>query len=580
MGVAPVTPRIPIGALAISLASCLLDVRGTGDGLGAEGASAPGVACEPGCVAKNQCWRAECTAEGTCDEWPVAAGTPCGFDDLCDGEGNCRLRAGDACSADVHCSTDRCIDGVCCKTSCDGLCERCGAEGNCIPIASGQDVDDECDDASCDGTGHCATGALIWAQRFGGGLTDAAKAVAVEPASGDLMIALEFQGAVTVGGETFNAQSGDGLVVRLDANGNFRWAKQIGGTGAAILTSLSFGTNGRIFVTGAFTFGVTVDSFSADAGATFDGLVLELDAQGNLLSPLVLGGAGQQVVLGVVLAPDGTRVVAGNFAESVDLDGTTKLTNGLGDVDGFLAAYTSNGALAWHLGLSGTGPQEVAAIGRGKGSRLWVAGRFGDSLTAGTTSIFSAGGFDGFVLALDASTVSWAESLGGAGDQGIAALAARNDGGLVVAGGFEGEITPQGPSSAGVDIFVARYASEGARELVEVFGSAGADAARGLSVDAADNVIMSGVIGGPVDFGGGALSATIAQAFVVKRTPSGEHLWSRSFGGTSFDEATAVATAPKGIALVGLFHSSDATIEGTQLPQQGNGDAFCVRLEP
>src|SRR5690606_35884799 len=109
-GVAPVTPRILFGVLVLSLASCVLDARGTGDAVAAGGAGGEAPACGPACVAKNECWRAECTAEGTCDEWPVAAGTPCGFDDACDGEGNCLLRPGDACSDDADCSTDRCID--------------------------------------------------------------------------------------------------------------------------------------------------------------------------------------------------------------------------------------------------------------------------------------------------------------------------------------------------------------------------------------------------------------------------------------------------------------------------------------
>src|SRR5690606_3551917 len=101
-----------------------------------------------------------------------------------DGEGNCLLRPGDACSDDADCSTDHCVDGVCCKTLCDAVCERCDAEGACEPVASGDDVDDECDDASCDGTGRCATGSLLWAQRFGGALADSAKAVAIDPETG------------------------------------------------------------------------------------------------------------------------------------------------------------------------------------------------------------------------------------------------------------------------------------------------------------------------------------------------------------------------------------------------------------
>ena len=67
---------------------------------------------------------------------------------------------GAACSEAIACTTDNCIDGVCCNDACADTCERCnlrGSEGTCLAIAAGTDPDNECD-GTCDGAGGCIGG--------------------------------------------------------------------------------------------------------------------------------------------------------------------------------------------------------------------------------------------------------------------------------------------------------------------------------------------------------------------------------------------------------------------------------------
>jgi hypothetical protein len=51
------------------------------------------------------------------------------------------------CSEGNECSSGFCVDGVCCESACDGVCEACnrlGAVGRCAAIPDGQDPDKEC----------------------------------------------------------------------------------------------------------------------------------------------------------------------------------------------------------------------------------------------------------------------------------------------------------------------------------------------------------------------------------------------------------------------------------------------------
>lgn len=62
---------------------------------------------------------------------------------------------GSACSTAAECSSGNCVDGVCCRTSCDVVCSRCdapGSEGECTATAN----DDACG-LSCPDSTECRT---------------------------------------------------------------------------------------------------------------------------------------------------------------------------------------------------------------------------------------------------------------------------------------------------------------------------------------------------------------------------------------------------------------------------------------
>ena len=72
------------------------------------------------------------------------------------------LPNGAACTEREQCSSDFCVEGVCCDNACDGVCRSClsdltgNIQGLCNPTSSGREQDDECAGAStCDGAGAC-----------------------------------------------------------------------------------------------------------------------------------------------------------------------------------------------------------------------------------------------------------------------------------------------------------------------------------------------------------------------------------------------------------------------------------------
>jgi hypothetical protein len=128
-----------------------------------------GVCCNAGCTGTCQA----CTAvkkgsgvNGVCGNIGVGLDpdNECFGGLSCSGAGTCSLLAnGMSCTSNGECTSNFCVDGVCCSSVCNTLCNACtatkknsGADGTCGAIAANLDPDNECAGAtSCSGGSSC-----------------------------------------------------------------------------------------------------------------------------------------------------------------------------------------------------------------------------------------------------------------------------------------------------------------------------------------------------------------------------------------------------------------------------------------
>ena len=98
-----------------------------------------------------------------------AGGTNDAGSDAADGPTDAAAN-GSACTTATDCTSNNCVDGVCCESACTGSCMACSHakttqnDGLCRPIPAGTDPDNECPqqapstcgtDGMCSGTGSC-----------------------------------------------------------------------------------------------------------------------------------------------------------------------------------------------------------------------------------------------------------------------------------------------------------------------------------------------------------------------------------------------------------------------------------------
>ncbi len=152
-----------------------------------------------------------------------------------------------------------------------------------------------------------------------------------------------------------------------------------------------------------------------------------------------------------------------------------------------------------------------------------------------------------------------------------ASVAARPDGGLVIAGHFEGalELGPDRLVSAGEsDAFIAQLGATGEVEWAARLGGAGLDAATAVVVDRAGNPILVGDLSGPVAAGKQRLSPRgRSDAFAASFRPDGTIRWAIAFGGPEWDATAAAALTSQGdIAVTGSTGAGEPADDGARTP--------------
>ncbi|MBD98920.1 MAG: hypothetical protein CMO34_03675 [Verrucomicrobia bacterium] len=139
--------------------------------------------------------------------------------------------------------------------------------------------------------------------------------------------------------------SDDVFISKLDAAGNFVWAKSMGSSSYDEGNSIALDNNGYVYTTGAFNDTVDFDpgtgTYNLSSTGSSDIFISTLDTAGNFVSALKIGGRSHDV--GSAIAVDSAQNIytTGYFNLLVDFDpgaGTSNLIP-LGWHDVFISKY-------------------------------------------------------------------------------------------------------------------------------------------------------------------------------------------------------------------------------------------------
>jgi Fibronectin type III domain len=366
------------------------------------------------------------------------------------------------------------------------------------------------------------------------------------------------------------------------------WAQRFGGTGHDIGVATAVDASGNVVVTGRFTGAANFGGSTLTSAGGFDVFLAKYGPDGTHVWSKRFGAAGNDLGEGVAVDADGNVIVVGSFEQTVNFGGGARTSAGGWDV--FVAKYSPAGAHLWSMRFGASESDGGTAVVADANGNVIVGGTFMHTVSFGGPALTTsrAAVTDLFLAKYSPDgTHLWSRSFQSDRKGEVAAVAVDGAGNVALTGFFEGSVSFGGATLWSIqssrDAFVAKLSAAGTHLWSRSFGDVVADQGMGVAVDGSGNVLVTGVFGGVVDFGGGVLQADAAgDVFVAKyAAPSGAHLWSRAWGGNlSTDTGAGIATDGNDVVVTGSFEGSDtypADLGGGPVSSAGGRDVFVAR---
>jgi hypothetical protein len=356
----------------------------------------------------------------------------------------------------------------------------------------------------------------------------------------------------------------------------------------------------------------------ANLGAN-DSFIAKYNSSGAVQWAARQGGSGYDSANGVTADSAGNIIVTGTYGSSTltiyNFDGSafgTTLAVSGGD-DSFIAKYNSEGLVQWVARQAGTGTDIGNTVTADSAGNVLVMGNYTSSpLTiynadgsAFATTLANSGANDAFIANYNsAGVVQWVARMAGVDFDSGRSITVDSAGNILVAGSFQSTLTIYNfdgsafgttlTSSGNYDVFIAKYNSAGVVQWAARLSGTASDTARGVAVDLAGNVIVSGTyISNPLTiynadgspFGTTLTSSGNDDSFIAKYNSAGVVQWAARQGGTDSDFGTSLTVDSTGNIIVGgyygtnplIAYNSDGSPFARSLTNSGGYDAFIAK---
>lgn len=208
-----------------------------------------------------------------------------------------------------------------------------------------------------------------------------------------------------------NLNSKDAFILKLDANGNFIWVRQLELSGGGV-DGITGDPLGNIFIPGEFNITVDFDPgpgvFNMSPIGTWNLFILKLDVNGNFIYAKRIGEPSTlQQCRTMMVDPSGNLYLAGEFFGNLDFDPDAGMyyLNAGNSADPFVLKLNSNGDFQWAIQFEGVSGGSARAIAMDNSGNFLVAGSFMGNTDfdpgTGVSLISSFGGSDIFVAKLN-----------------------------------------------------------------------------------------------------------------------------------------------------------------------------------
>lgn len=315
-------------------------------------------------------------------------------------------------------------------------------------------------------------GTIEWERSFGGSNYESGRDI-VQTADGGYLIAGETN---STDGDVISGYGGtkDIWILRLNANGSLRWQKRLGGSGLDIGNHLHLLDDGSFYVLASSSSNDGQISGNHGTAGYTDGVLMKLDAGGNLQWSRCFGGSKNEEFFDMEII-NGRTYLTG-FANSTDGDIPPQQKN----YDVWLLALDANGNKIYSKVYGGSQNDVAYSMSKGNDGSLSLAGY----TTSSDGDVSGAkGSQDYWVININPGNgqKNWQRVLGGSDADYANAIVTDSDGGYLV-GGIAYSADADAANNLGEgDYWIVKLSSGGSPVWNQHLGGSGNDHLRAMA---------------------------------------------------------------------------------------------------
>ncbi|MES2747288.1 MAG: T9SS type A sorting domain-containing protein [Bacteroidota bacterium] len=273
---------------------------------------------------------------------------------------------------------------------------------------------------------YTSTGNLSWVKQIGNGSISQRTEEMVLDANGNIYLCGQFHGITDfdpspTGTFTLTPSAASGMdffILKLDNNGNFAWAKSMGGPNGNFVRSMQRDASGNLYLTGTFTGtcdfdpSVSINSLTTPQNSGSNPFLLKLSPDGDFIWVKHLLGNGYGNTLAI---NNGKISVAGVFYNTCDFScgAGTAIKTTAGNGDAFMAEFNNDGTFNWVKCFGGSQDDEAMDVLSDTSGNYFLFGDFNGTAnihsSIGNLSLTANGSQDAFIIKMgpELSTTSF-----------------------------------------------------------------------------------------------------------------------------------------------------------------------------
>ena len=323
---------------------------------------------------------------------------------------------------------------------------------------------------------------------------------------------------------------------------------------------------------GSITIAGSTQSVGGDISANngrFDCWVANIGPSGAIIWENNFGGSENDIAKSIIRTADNGYLIAGH---TLSIDGDVSNNNGKGDI--WVVKITASGQLSWEANYGGLNFDFTESIQEtSDGGFIFAASSYSNNNNYSTNH----GSSDLVVVKINnTGNVLWQKNYGGNLMDYARSIRTTQDGGSIIALSSKSNNGDLNTNLGLTDAWIIKLDMNGNKVWSKNFGTTTTDRALDIHQNEAGDYFFVGTYGS-TDPNAPLFTTGYDENFwLAKLDANGNTLWSRDYGGTGYDNATAFCLAPDGGAVIsGFSRSNDDEVPGNN----GNTDFWILKTD-